>query len=119
MKSLLCFGLVLVLAGCGEKSSGPGPSTNSSSAVESGTSVATAPADYLKAVTKSQQTAVKTVDTASIAKAIELFNVDQGRFPKDLNELVEKKFMPQIPQPPHGMKLAYDALTGTVKIVPE
>ena len=77
----------------------------------------TAPVDYLNAMGKAQQSAVKTVDTTSLDQAIQLFNVDQGRNPKDLNELVEKKYMPQLPTPPYGTKLDYDANAGTVKVV--
>ena len=77
----------------------------------------TAPVDYLRAAGKAQQSAVKTVDTSSLNRAIQMFNVDQGRNPKDLNELVEGKYLPRIPDAPYGMKLVYDANTGTVKVV--
>jgi hypothetical protein len=43
--------------------------------------------------------------------------VDQGRNPKDLNELVEKKFYPKLPDAPMGMKLEYDATAGKVTVV--
>jgi hypothetical protein len=43
--------------------------------------------------------------------------VDQGRYPKDLNELVSEKFIPRIPDAPAGMKIVYDANAGTVKVV--
>jgi len=48
-----------------------------------------------------------------------LFNVENGRNPKDLSELVEKKFVPKIPDAPRGMKLDYDAAAGKVKVVQE
>ena len=116
MKWLSCLSTAaaLLLAGCSEKSSAPAAGSNSTS---SGSSPLNAPADYVGALGKAQQNAVKTVDTTSVNKAIELFNVDQGRNPKDLNELVEKKYMPQIPTPPPGMKLDYDANAGTVRVV--
>jgi hypothetical protein len=68
---------------------------------------------------KAQQTAVKTIDTTSIDKAIQLFAVENGRNPKDLNELVEQKFLPKIPETPYGTKLVYNAGSGTVKVVPQ
>jgi hypothetical protein len=46
-----------------------------------------------------------------------MFNVQEGRYPKDLNELVEKKYMRVLPEPPYGMKIVYDPNTGTVKVV--
>ena len=76
-----------------------------------------APAGYLGAIAKGQQTAVKTIDTASIDKAIQLFAVENGRNPKDLNELVQQKFLGQIPETPFGTKLVYDPASGTVKVV--
>ena len=76
-----------------------------------------APADYVGALGKAQQLAVKTVDTTSLNQAVQMFNVENGRNPKDLNELVEKKFIPSSPAAPDGMKLEYDAADGKVKVV--
>jgi hypothetical protein len=116
MKKALCalsiFGLLL--AGCDEKSGSAGGGTNTTS---SGGNPLNAPADYVGALGKAQQNAVKTADTTSINKAIQMFTVDQGRNPKDLNELVEKKYLPQLPTPPTGMKLDYDANAGTARVV--
>src|SRR5258708_5827339 len=105
---------LLVLAGCGQKSETPVASTNTASG---GGSPLTAPVDYLGALANGQQQAIKTVDTASLDKAIELFGVEHGRNPKDLDELVKEKFIPKIPEPPYGMKILYDAAAGTVKVV--
>lgn len=77
----------------------------------------TAPVDYLGAVGKAKQTAVKTVDLASINQAIQMFHVEHGRFPKTLEELVEEKYLPRIPEPPYGMKIEYDAQSGKVRVV--
>ena len=114
MKKVFCglSAAVLLLGGCGEKSGSSGGGTNTTSS-----NPLNAPADYVGALGKAQQNAVKTADTTSINKAIQMFTVDQGRNPKDLNELVEKKYLPQIPTPPAGMKLDYDANAGTVRVV--
>jgi hypothetical protein len=116
MKLSFCSTLAasLLLIGCGESSNKPAQPTNGAA---SGSSPLSAPADYVGALGKAQQSAVKTVDTASINQAIQLFNVEHGRNPKDLNELVESKFIPKIPAAPYGMKLEYDATTGKVKVV--
>ena len=109
------FGFAL-LAGCSDKNnqaSQAGSSTNASSSE----SLATAPVDYLKTAVKAQQDAVKTVDTTSLNKAIDLFNVDKGRYPKDLDELVKEKYVPQIPATPFGTKLSYDSSSGKVQVV--
>lgn len=119
MKSPLFLGLssLVLLIGCGDKSSSPQATTNA--AAPAATSPLNAPAGYLGAVVKGQQTAVKVIDTTSIDKAIQLFSVENGRNPKDLNELVDQKFLPRIPETPFGTKLVYDASSGTVKVVPQ
>jgi len=111
MKTPFCFCLAssLLLFGCGGSSDKPGAATNASSG-----SPLTAPVDYLKAAGKAENTAIKTIDTTSLNQAVQLFNVDHGRNPKDLNELVETKYMAQIPPAPFGMKLVYDANSGKV-----
>ena len=89
---------VVLLLGCDQKSQSSGGGTTNTSS--SGGSVLTAPVDYLRVAGKAQQSAVKTVDTASLNQAIQLFNVEKGRNPKDLDELVLEKFIPQIPAAP-------------------
>jgi hypothetical protein len=116
MKKVFCgiCAAALIIGGCGEKSGSSGGGTNTTS---SGGNPLNAPADYVGALGKAQQNAVKTADTTSINKAIQMFTVDQGRNPKDLNELVEKKYLPQLPTAPAGMKLDYDANAGTARVV--
>ena len=118
MKTLFCFSVAasLFLVGCGESSNKPAQPTNGAA---SGSSPLSAPADYVGALGKAQQTAVKTVDITSLNQAIQMFNVENGRNPKDLNELVEKKYIGKIPDAPSGMKLDYDATAGKVKVVPQ
>lgn len=77
---------------------------------------ASAPADYLKSTAQSQKKAVKTIDVAAINKAIEAFYVQEGRFPKTLEELEGKDFIRVIPLPPAGMKLNYDTNNGVVTL---
>src|SRR2546422_7715450 len=110
----LAIAASLFLIGCGEKSN---QTTQTTNAPSNGSSPLTAPLDYLNAAAKAQRSAVKTVDTTSLTKAIELFNVEHGRNPKDLNELVEQKYIPRIPAVPSGTKLLYDANSGEVNVV--
>ena len=71
----------------------------------------------MKSAAGSKHSADKTVETAALAKAVDMFHVQEGRFPKDLDELVAKKCIPMIPTPPVGMRIEYDAKTGSVKVV--
>jgi hypothetical protein len=79
----------------------------------------TAPADYVGALGKAQKSAEKTLSTAGLDKAIQSFYTTEGRFPKDLNELVSKGVINQIPPPPRGTKYLYDSQAGTIQVVPE
>lgn len=111
---LLAGGCLLIFAGCGGSTDS---STKSNNAGSSGSSPLTAPVDYLGAVGKAQQSAVKTVDTARLNQAVQLFQVDHGRNPKDLNELVTGKYISELPQVPFGTKLNYDPGSGQVSVV--
>jgi hypothetical protein len=118
MKTPLVFALAATAcaAGCSDNSSKPAQTaaTNSTSS-----SVLTAPVDYLGALGKSKQTATKTVDIASLNQAVQMFQVEKGRLPKNLDELVEENIIGRLPKPPYGMKFDYNAATGEVKVVPQ
>jgi hypothetical protein len=116
MKTRLFPGLALsgLLIGCGDQSGKPAAQSNA--ATNSG-SLVTAPVDYLSSIAKAEQSAIKTVDLSAVNNAIKQFQVEQGRLPADLNELVREKYLPRIPPVPFGTKLVYDATTGEAKVV--
>src|SRR5206468_11882641 len=119
MKKALLFLLLggLALSGCGKKEAkSTASSTNENNATGN---QLTAPVDYLGAVAKAKKSAEKTVETVSLNQAIQQFSVAEGRYPKDLNELVTEKYLPKLPEPPYGMKIVYDAAKGEVKVVPK
>ena len=109
--------IAVLLLGCGQDSNKSAAGATNAGGSSGG--VLTAPVDYLRAAGNAQKSAIKTVDTASINRAIQMFNVEKGRNPKDLNELVQEKFMPQLPPAPAGMKLVYDADSGKVSVAPQ
>ena len=101
----------LLFTGC-EKKSPPGSATNSSSG-----NPLTAPVDYLGAAAKAKKMADKTVSTAGINQAIQLFHAQEGRLPKTLDELVSQRYIGSIPPAPAGMKYDYNAQSGSLRIV--
>jgi hypothetical protein len=113
---IIAFAAGFLLTGCGEKSSAPAGASTTNTSTSSDSLVA-APANYLGAITKGEQSAFKTVDTTSLDKAIQMFNVEHGRFPTDLKELVSERYISQIPTPPYGTRLDYDASAGRVSVV--
>src|SRR5688572_33491952 len=77
----------------------------------------TAPVDYLGAVNQARKTAVGRIDIASLQNAINLFNAQEDRYPRDLNELAQKRFVQAVPELPAGSRFVYNAQTGEIRIV--
>lgn len=97
-----------LLAGCNDKSSSSSTQTETVN-----------PADVTNNVlVNSKRTADKTIDVSYLNQAIQLFNVQEGRNPKTLDELTPK-YVAQLPTPPLGYKLNYDAAKGEVTVVRE
>jgi len=109
---LLCGAMV---AGCGQKNAKPDPA--STNAASSGGNPITAPVDYIGAVGKAQQHSLKVVDTVQVQQAIQYFQIAEGRFPKDLEELVKEGHLAAVPKLPARMKYQYNATNGQVKVV--
>jgi hypothetical protein len=105
-----------LLVGCAKKEE-PAQAKSTNSSVSSGNPL-TAPVDYLGAVAKAQKSSVKAIDMAYITQAVQFFNASEGRYPKDLNELVAEKYLPKLPDLPAGMKFEYNPSSGQVRIVP-
>jgi ABC-type enterochelin transport system substrate-binding protein len=104
----------LLLTGCGNNNSSNQTTTTAPSTPAAPASPSSV--DYLGTLAAAEKSAVKTVDVASLDKALGEFNVQEGRFPKDLSELVPA-YIAHVPVPPVGYKLDYDATAGEVKVV--
>ena len=100
----------LLLAGCSDKSGSSAQGTNTVSTATNGFG------GYVKSLGEQQKKADSTIDVTSLNQEIQLFNVQEGRYPKNLQELVPD-YMPKIPAAPFGYKIIYDATNGTVKVV--
>jgi hypothetical protein len=110
--------LAVLAAGCGkapETTAAP-PQPQATNSTTTGNPL-TAPVDYLGAVNQGMNAAIKTADSAGIGQAVKMFQVQEGRFPKSLEELVEKQYLPQLPKAPYGMKFDYNPKTGELKFV--
>lgn len=119
MKAILLIPVMagLFLTGCGNNSSSTSPAATNNSATNftSGNPVTVAP-DYIGVVGQAQKYSVKQIDLAQLNQAIQQFNAAEGRYPKDLQELVPN-YLAKIPQLPAGYQISYDATTGKVKVV--
>lgn len=77
----------------------------------------TAPVDYLGAVGQAKNRVQSGVNTAGLKQAVQLFQAQEGRYPKTLQELVDQDYLPSLPTPPAGQKFEYNASTGEFKVV--
>jgi len=103
-----------LLAGCSKSDPAAKPAE-----AKPGENPLNAPTDYLSTVAKPKKSTEATVDTASLSSAISMFQVEKGRNPKDLDELVSSGTIKALPTPPYNMKFSYDAATGAIKVVPK
>ena len=71
---------------------------------------------YVKSLGEAQKSADKTIDVTYINQALQLFNVQEGRYPKNLQELVPN-YVAKIPDAPIGSKIVYDRDCGNRKVV--
>ncbi|MFN3409451.1 MAG: hypothetical protein ACK45B_10690 [Limisphaerales bacterium] len=104
---ILFAAVTVVLAGCGKEPAKKEPASNP----------LTAPVDYIGAATRAQQHADKTLDLATLRQAIQMFQMEEGRLPKELNELVTEGYLPRLPAPPPGQQIIYDAASGAVRVM--
>jgi hypothetical protein len=106
--------LAAALTACSPAKDGGGAQPTNAAA---GENPLTAPADYLGAVSAAQKSAVRVVDLAAVQQAIQMFNVSEGRYPGQLNELVTEGYLPRLPDLPTGMTYQYDPASGQVRAV--
>ena len=107
---------VAIFSGCGnDKSTKPATPAKEEPNYNTGNPI-TAPVDYLGASVQAQKHAEKVIDVSYLNQAIQLFNAQEGRLPKTLDELVPN-YVGKLPTPPFGYRLDYDAATGTAKVV--
>lgn len=109
----------VAFTGCGKKEETKTTPQSFNAAISNNNSgnPLSAPVDYLGGVAKGQQTAVKTIDLSVLKKAIQLFHEAEDRYPTNLNELVKLGHLRELPKAPYGIRIDYDAKTGTVKAV--
>jgi hypothetical protein len=114
MKKFLLLPLAagLFLTGCGDASK------KTTQAVNAVSNVVDAPLNYIGAVVDAKKHAENVIDVSYINQDIQMFNASEGRYPKDLQELIPN-YLGRMPDVPYGYKLVYDTNTYTVKTVPQ
>ncbi len=117
----ILFCLSFYFMGCGSKDESP-PSNKPAQtkpASTSNNSVLAAPVTYIETVIHTGETTKGKLELITFQKAIEAFQLEEGRNPASMDELVQKLYIKTIPQPPAGQTFSYDAEKGVVKLVPK
>ena len=113
MKVFTCILSAVVaglLAGCDKGASPQAQDAPAAAAATNG------PAGYLGTLVQAKKTADKTIDVSYLNQAVQLFNTQEGRYPKTLSELVPN-YVAKLPDAPVGYQISYDAARGEVKVV--
>jgi hypothetical protein len=94
-----------------------GNSASKAAPASTSRSPATAPLDYLAAQGQAKKHSEKVISVAQVQQAIQQFQAMEERFPKDLQELVSRRYLAAVPQPGRGQRFTYDPATGAVRVV--
>ncbi len=124
-KLLLLLFISATLVGCGSKGAATASGTNSVPATNAASEPAKrndgnplmAPVNYLGAVAAAKSAAERSIDTSSLTHEIQLFYAQEGRYPRDLNELVTENYIPSLPKPPYHSRYLYNPGTGEIRTV--
>ena len=99
--------LAIGLAACGKKSA---PSS------EENLNPANAIEKYGGVMGKTYKRAKSFDALLTLKHDITSFQVEQGRWPASLQELVEKEYTKELPKPPEGMKFSYNPTNGSIRL---
>ena len=114
--SLVFLGLAAFLVGCDNKS---GSATTAAPAASASSPTNGKPLTIGDQIVQAKKGSDAKIDTVALTSAINQFNIGEGRYPKDLDELVQKQYIPKIPDAPYGYKIDYNATDGSVKVAPQ
>ena len=114
----------LVLTGCPEKRRPAGspaakPAPGAPAKPADGTKPAPAQgplADYARNLSETEKKATEVAGLAELTKAVQQFNVIEGRYPRTLDELVAGRYLPKIPAAPRGKRFLYNPKAGEVTV---
>lgn len=103
-----------LLTGCGPST----PTSNTAATNPPASNPANAPFDYLSAQGKALRTAERTVSVAELQQAIQKFQAMEDRWPRNLNELVEQRYLNSAPTAPRGQHFLYNPTSGQIRVIP-
>ena len=72
--------------------------------------------DYAEVLEKSRKNLTDDRNLEQIVKAIRLFQVEIGRSPTNLSEVVQFHYLPELPEAPEGLIYHYENKTGNIQL---
>lgn len=77
-----------------------------------------APREYGKIMERAMKKAKSMDSIIYLRNKIHTFQLQEGRYPYSLDELIEKGYInkEEMPKPPEGMQFVYDPKTGKVEV---
>ncbi len=114
----------LVLTGCPEKRrpAGSTPAKPAQTAPAKASDATKAPeatgslADYARNLSNAEKKATEVTGLDTLKKAVQQYQVLEGRFPNSLDELIAARFLPKLPAAPRGKRFIYDPRSGDVTV---
>jgi hypothetical protein len=120
MKSfLLVLGLLwicLFVAGCSPDKPEPAPAEADEKSEEIGSNPLLAPVEYLGATARAKTSSQAKIALAPIQQAIQMYQVENGAFPPNLDALVQGGQIRALPALPQGSTYQYNPSTGAVTV---
>lgn len=116
---LIPVAAALLLTGCGQSSSSSPSATSTTNNAQVGNananSVNTTP-NYGGVLGQAQTFSENQIDLAQLKQAIQEFNAAEGRYPKNLQEMIPN-YLARIPATPAGYRISYNPANGQVQVV--
>ena len=75
-----------------------------------------AAADYARNLSNTEKKAAEVSGLETLNKAVQQYQVIEGRYPRTLDELVASRYLPKLPPAPRGKRFIYDSVAGEVKV---
>ena len=75
-----------------------------------------AAADYARNLSNTEKKAAEVSGLETLNKAVQQYQVIEGRYPRTLDELVASRYLPKLPPAPRGKRFIYDSKAGEVTV---
>lgn len=103
-------------AGCSSEKPQPKPDEAAEKSEEIGSNPLLAPVEYLGATARAKTSSQAKIALAPLQQAIQMYQVENGSFPPNLNALVQGGQIRALPALPKGSTYQYNPSTGDVTV---